>query len=149
MGAVDDKIVNALQGKNALGRVFEDPGQKADKILEGMVALALRDHLVDMGRTVSNSQVPFQKHFLLTKLPFAEVDTDLHKFVVEVTNGTSSKASQVREKYSHPIVNPNAKPVLVYAPNFRPGQVNGAIKAGAAGVFKNWDDLVRYVDTTR
>jgi hypothetical protein len=133
-----------MSGKNAEGRIIKDLGRAADTMLEGQAALAIRDQLIGFGRKVPDSAVPFQPNFTLGGT-FAEVDLETANVLIEVTNGRSSKAFQVREKYLNPVVNPEGKPVIVLAPNFKSGQINGALEAGAAKVVKSIPELVEYL----
>ena len=146
MGALDDQIAFALQGRNSYG-ILAPSDQIADKVLEGQAAFALRNQLVAFDRIIPNSALPGRAGQRGT---FAQVDLETPDALIEVTNATTtSKATQIRTRLTNSAVNPEGKPVVVLAPGYGRSMTKGAMDAGASAVVKTVPDLVEYLRSLR
>jgi hypothetical protein len=79
-----------------------------DTVLEGRVAKAVEDDLVDFNRKVGPEGV------------IGEVDVETSKAIIEVTTRRSGKSRQIRKLLANPAINPAGKPVILFAPNYGP-----------------------------
>lgn len=98
--------------KKALGSADKD------KKLEGEVADSIRDHVIDFDRKVGpNGSV-------------GQVDVETRKTIIEVTTQRKGKRGQIMKAISDPEMNPNGKPVILYAPNYQGGAGKDIEEAG-------------------
>jgi len=79
-----------------------------DTVLEGRVAKAVEEDLVDFNRKVG------------PEVAIGEVDVETSKAIIEVTTRRSGKSRQIRELLANPAMNPAGKPVILFAPNYGP-----------------------------
>jgi hypothetical protein len=79
-----------------------------DTVLEGRVAKAVEEDLVDFNRKVGPEGA------------IGEVDVETSKAIIEVTTRRSGKSRQIRKLLANPAMNPAGKPVILFAPNYGP-----------------------------
>jgi hypothetical protein len=79
-----------------------------DTVLEGRVAKAVEENLVDFNRKVGHEGA------------IGEVDVETSKAIIEVTTRRSGKLRQIRKLLANPAMNPAGKPVILFAPNYGP-----------------------------
>ena len=77
-----------------------------DRVLEGKVAKAVGNDLVDFNRKVGPSGAT------------GEVDVETSKAIIEVTTRHTGKSKQVKKLLSNRDMNPLGKPVILFAPNY-------------------------------
>jgi len=79
-----------------------------DTVLEGRVAKAVEEDLVDFNRQVGPEGA------------IGEVDVETSKVIIEVTTRRSGKSRQIKKLLANPAMNPAGKPVILFAPNYGP-----------------------------
>jgi hypothetical protein len=79
-----------------------------DTVLEGRVAKAVEESLVDFNRKVGPEEA------------IGEVDVETSKAIIEVTTRRSGESGQIRKLLANPAMNPAGKPVILFAPNYGP-----------------------------
>jgi hypothetical protein len=77
-----------------------------DIVLEGRVAKAVEEDLIDFNRKVGPEGA------------IGEVDVETSKAMIEVTTRRSGKSRQIRKLLANPSMNPAGKPVILFAPNY-------------------------------
>ena len=106
-----------------------------DKRFEGQIAQELRDSGIKI-----NS---FQKKFGPNG-SIGEIDIETDCTIVEVTTRESKKLSQVNKLMSNRIINPDNKPVVLYAPGY--GETAGkAINDAGAYVARTPEQLLQLI----
>ncbi|ETX07723.1 MAG: hypothetical protein ETSY2_09585 [Candidatus Entotheonella gemina] len=90
-----------------------------DTILEGRVARAVEDDLVDFNRKVEPDG------------SIGEVDVETQNALIEVTTRRSGKSKQIRKLLANSDMNPARKPVILFAPNYGAHATTNITSTGA------------------
>jgi len=90
-----------------------------DRVLEGEVAKAVGDDLVDFNRKVGPNGAT------------GEVDVETRKAVIEVTTRRMGKSKQIKKLLSNSDLNPSGKPVILFAPYYGRAAIRTITDAGA------------------
>jgi hypothetical protein len=90
-----------------------------DKVLEGEVAKAVGNDLVDFNRKVGPNGAT------------GEVDVETRKAVIEVTTRRMGKSKQIKKLLSNSALNPLGKPVILFAPHYGRAAIRTITDAGA------------------
>ncbi len=92
------------------------------RVLEGVVATAIIQagfNLVSFNKAVGvNGEI-------------GEIDVETEKAIIEVTTQTSRKLKQIQKLISNLELNPDGKPVILYAPNYKLTPSQDIINAGS------------------
>ena len=94
----------------------------SDKVLEGKVARAVADDVIDFNRKVGPHGAT------------GEVDVETRQAIIEVTTRRMGKAKQIHKLLSNPEMNPSGKPVILFAPNYGHTATKTITDAGAVVV---------------
>jgi hypothetical protein len=102
-----------------------------DKQLEGTTARALIGDLVAFNKKIYDPA---------TGEVIGEIDIETSDAIIEVTTKKTGKLSQIQKYLNNPLMNPDGKPVILYAPNYI-GQATKDIEALNVPVVKTMQDL--------
>jgi hypothetical protein len=92
---------------------------KPDNQLPGIVANWVKDDVVSFQRKIGpNGSI-------------GEIDVETSKAIIEVTISRLGKAHQIRERLTNPRINPEGKPVILFAPNYTQNAAQHIIGLGA------------------
>jgi hypothetical protein len=101
--------------------------------LEGEVAKALGDEVISFQRNIDRSSGRI-----------GEIDVETSSFIIEVTNGGSSKGASEFLKYFQADMNPLGKGVILYAPNLHMTKL-ASIEAAGVKVIQNMEALINLI----
>ena len=105
-----------------------------DTVLEGRVAKAVEDDLVDFNRKVGPDS------------SIGEVDVETHKAIIEVTTRRAGKSKQIRKLLANPEMNPAQKPVILFAPHYG-ARATTTITGTGAIVVRTEEELLEVLAT--
>lgn len=105
LGLTADQIRN-LTVSVAEACLSSDP----DVRLEGQVARTLISDLVSFKRKVYDA----------SGTEIGEIDIETSNAIIEVTSGKQGKLQQLTKELSNPLMNPEHKKIILYAPNYSP-----------------------------
>jgi hypothetical protein len=107
--------------------------------LAALVGQAVNDPAVE------DQVVAFQKGFGGPGSPIGEIDVETENVIIEVTTGNAGKVAQLQNLLGNPLLNPSAKQVLLFAPNYGKFATQSAEDIGVR-VIKSFSDLQSYLN---
>jgi tetratricopeptide (TPR) repeat protein len=120
-GGIDNIYHSGMNNADTISAAISKALQssKPDNQLPGIVANWVKDDVVSFQRKIGpNGSI-------------GEIDVETSKAIIEVTISRLGKAHQIRERLTNPRINPEGKPVILFAPNYTQNAAQHIIGLGA------------------
>ena len=117
------------------------------RVTEACLSLDLETNLKgQVGRELIGDIIAFQRRVIhpTTGQDFGEIDVETAKTLIEVTNESDGLLQKLRELKSNPLLNPEQKKVVLYAPHYSPQAARDVVEEGIP-VIQSLERLSGYI----
>ncbi len=137
-------------GKDNLGLTVEQIRDLAVRVAAACTSSNKNTQLEgQVGRSLIADLVSFQrKVFNAGGEEIGEIDVETSNAIIEVTNGDESKLEQVLKEQNDPLMNPQHKQVILYAPRYSHAADRQFASHGIP-IIRSWKDLFDYLRSLR